>query len=203
LLELTIAMTLMATIVTAVALSTQTASDSYQSEGVRSSVDTRAHNQLELIARELAEAERATLAPDPLPALASSSITYRTSTGYAGGGPTFGPWMRFALELEPGEIDDGLDNNGNGLADERVLIWTRNVGAADEQRIVRTHGITRLAEGELQNGVDDNGNGLSDEPGLVFSIDRDVLSIQLTLRQRDSQGRTFIRTARTATRVRN
>lgn len=203
LIEVTIAISLLATIVMAVALSTQSASDTYQTEGLRATVDTRAHHVLDLVARELAEAERGTLTPDPLPALAGSTLTYRKSTGFAAGGATFGPWMRFALELEPGEVVDGLDNNGNGLADERMVAWTRNVGAFDEQRVVIAHRIPALLEGEVANGADDNGNGLDDEPGLVFSIDRDVLTVQLSVTQRDSQGRTFTKTVRTSTRVRN
>lgn len=203
LIEATIALSLTATVIAAVALSAQSASDTYQTEGVRAAVDTRAHHVLEQLVRELAEAERATLAPDPLPALATSTLTYRKSTGFAAGAATFGPWMRVELQLEAGEVLDGLDNNGNGLADERALVWTRNVGEADEQVVVLAHRISSLLEGELPNGADDNQNGLDDEPGLVFSIDRDVLTIQLSVAQRDSQGRTFTKTVRTSTRIRN
>jgi hypothetical protein len=203
LIEVAIALTLTATIVMAVAISAQSASRSYQGEGLRSTVDTQAHRALDFVTRELAEAERATLNPFPDPALASDSLTYRKSLGFADGAALWGPWMQLSTQLEAGEIDDGLDNNRNGLADERVLVWTERLGQADQRQTIRVHAIAELAEGELANGMDDDGDGLDDEPGLVFSIDRDVLTVQLTLARRDAQGRTVTKSVLTAVRVRN
>jgi hypothetical protein len=107
------------------------------------------------------------------------------------------------LELETGEQDNGLDDNGNGLVDEGVIVWTENPGLVDERRVIRSHWVREYLEGELPNGLDDNGNGLRDERGLCFSIEGDVLTIRITLERRDDDGRIHTKTVQTSVRVRN
>ena len=91
------------------------------------------------------------------------------STGLAS---RLGPWLtqgqRFEFVYDPDEVDDGQDNNGNGLIDEGRIVWTRNVGAPDERSVVLCHQVREYLEGEVPNGLDDNGNGLVDEKGLSF-----------------------------------
>jgi len=49
-------------------------------------------------------------------------------------------------------------------------VLTRNVGAANEQRVIVCENVREYLQGESSNNVDDNGNAVIDEHG--FSIQR-------------------------------
>lgn len=110
---------------------------------------------------------------------------------------------RFAFEYAPGEVDDGIDNNGNGVADEGLLVMDRAWGLAGQKRVVLCRWVREYAEGETGNGDDDDGNGLADDRGLRFSRVGDVLSISLTLERPDSDSRPLVRTVTTSIWMRN
>jgi hypothetical protein len=86
-----------------------------------------------------------------------------------------------SLELDTGEIDNGLDDDGDGLIDERRLVLTRNVGGPNTITTVLCNGIPELAEGEVANGLDDNGNGVVDEAGFNVRKVGDLLTVRLTV----------------------
>lgn len=141
-------------------------------------------------------------APLPVAPLSAEGIEYRKSTGVVNGTVVWTAPHRIELQLEQGELDDGLDNNGNGLVDERVVVWTRELDGV-EQRTVLCHGVRELLEGEVENGLDDNGNGLIDEAGLCFEPVGERLLIRLSLERLDAAGRPFTRTLETQVRPRN
>ena len=138
-----------------------------------------------------------------VPAAGTSVVTFQQVTGFAGGAAVLGNQHTLAFQLETGEVADGLDNNGNGSIDEGQVVWTQNVGQPDQQSVTLCHGVSALLQGEVANLADDNGNGLIDEPGLVFSLDGNVLVIQLSLEALDPDGRLVVKSARTAVRIRN
>ena len=124
--------------------------------------------------------------------------------GYEAGAPILGAPTRFTLELSPSEIDNGLDDDGNGLIDERLLVRITNPGDPDEQRSVLARGVRALLEGEVDNGLDDNGNGLADEAGFALDMDGGVLSVRLSLEIVDPEGGdNIIRTLETSLTLRN
>ncbi len=55
-----------------------------------------------------------------------TSITFRRNAGYAAGAVQLGNTITWQTELFGGELDDGLDNNANGLVDERQLVQIDN-----------------------------------------------------------------------------
>jgi len=176
------------------------ATGAYDEAQSRAWVDSQAHKTLDFAARQFLDAGAGEFVPaDPL---GESDISYRRPVSYLGGVLNFGPLMGFQLELEDQEIDDGIDNNGNGLVDERVLVWLQDVGP-NQTRSVRSHYVRELLEGELPNGVDDNGNGLADEPGFHVALQGDVLTVRLTIERFDADNRLLTKTVETSVNIRN
>ena len=50
------------------------------------------------------------------------SLQFTTNAGCDGTGPLAGPVVRYEIRLAPGEVANGADDNGNGLADEGALV---------------------------------------------------------------------------------
>jgi hypothetical protein len=170
-------------------------------------LESRVHLALDRMARELGSAGRGSLFPNPQPVpgvqgLGTPTLDFQACLGAAGGIPLFGPIQRIALELEPSELDNGLDDDTDGLVDECLIAWTTDLGGPSQRRAVLATGVSELLQGEIVNGADDNGNGLTDEPGLVFDADGDRLILRLTL-QRTNEGRVSVRTSETSILLRN
>lgn len=85
---------------------------------------------------------------------------------------------RLALEIQVGEPDNGFDDDGDGLIDERSLVWTRTTGI---RTVLCTDVAETLAGEAAGNGLDDNGNGLIDEAGFCATLDGDDVIVRLTL----------------------
>jgi prepilin-type N-terminal cleavage/methylation domain-containing protein len=147
---------------------------------------TRARAALERIVRELRDSGPSTFSTLPAAPLGASSLTFQRAIGYAGGAVVYGPQERIAWRLSPGEVDDGADDDGDGLVDEGQVVFIRNPGTAEEQAVVLCDGVAEYGEGETANGLDDNLNGLIDERGLSFDLDATgkVLTVRLTLARR-------------------
>lgn len=201
LVEMLVSMTVLAVVVGSVLFSLSRASGVYGETQTRDILNANAHRALEFVARQFMDAGRGEFVPlDPD---CASDITYRRADGYDGAATTFGPVMRFAFQLDEEELDDGLDNNQNGLVDEGVILWVEDVGGPNERGVVRARGVSRLTEGELPNGVDDNGNGVADEAGFHFEIAGDVLTVRVTMERLDASGRLLTKTVQTSVNVRN
>jgi hypothetical protein len=168
----------------------------------RQSLEGAARRTLDRLANELVSAGLETLDPDPVTPWGSSTLTFQTIEGFDGE-IVWGTPSAFGLALEEGELDNGKDDNGNGLVDERALVYTRDPGGASELATLWVHGVRELGEGELDNGEDDNGNGLEDEEGLSFVHTGGRLLIRLTLEELDTEGNSLVRTVETSVRLRN
>jgi hypothetical protein len=146
--------------------------------------------------------ERERIVGIPAAGFGATTLQFHVASGWAGN-TIWAPDESVFWELERGELDDGRDNNGNGLADEGVVVWVQNLVLPDERRVVLVSGVAEIAEGETFNGLDDNGDGLIDEAGLSFSVEGDVVTVGLTLQTLDRDKRVLSRSARTAVAVRN
>jgi hypothetical protein len=113
------------------------------------------------------------------------------------------PTATIGFEYDPGEVDDGVDNNGNGLIDEGQVVLTRGVGTGNAVRSVLVDGVAELLEGEVLNADDDNGNLMDDETGFCLQRIGSVLTIRLTLEDKAEDGTVTRRTMETSIRMRN
>jgi hypothetical protein len=203
LVEVTIAATILALVLISVT-TLATASDRAADTGTAAALlGDRSADAMERLFVELRTAELESLTPDPLPDLAVDELTYRTAIGFEDNEVIWSTDRRLGFEYAAGEEDNGLDDNGNGLVDEGVVVLTEDVGGPEERERILTRRVRERVEGEEDNGLDDNGNGLVDERGFYVERVGETLILRLSLERRDSQGRVLSRIAQTATRLRN
>lgn len=175
---------------------------------IATELETQARDVVDRIAEELVSARTTGLNPSPTGQFGSSTLTYQKCTGYAGGVAVFGTNQRIRWLIEPTEINNGIDDDRDGLIDEGMVEFTRDLGAGT-QRIVRwARQVREYLARENPNVVDDNANGLIDEQGLSFSLTGRILTIRLTLqgigpKGDGAKGRILTRTVETSVRLRN
>jgi type II secretory pathway pseudopilin PulG len=107
---------------------------------------------LECVAQELERAGPGACLPD-------GASDVRTST--------------LALQLAQGETANGLDDNGDGLVDERRLVLTRGLGTAHPTTIDLCSGIPEF--------VADGRRGAEREKGFWIHRDGNLLTVHLTV----------------------
>lgn len=166
-----------------------------------SNAETRVRRALDRTAFELLSAGASELQPDPDGDFGTSDLVFRKAVGLAGTTPLWGTPLTLAFEYAPGELNDGVDNDGNGLVDDGVLVLTRDAGP-NERRTVLCSGVAEMLEGEVANGADDNGNGVTDEAGFNVHRVGDVLWLRLSVEEPIETG-TLVRTLETSVRLRN
>jgi len=182
LIELAISVAMMGVVLGSVSMFQLRSQEHTDSMLVSEKVETQARRTLTRIVDELRGVGTGFLVPDPTGSLGTSTLVFQRPVDVTNAGVVvWGAPSRLELELEPLETNDGVDEDGDALVDERRLVMTRGIGTASERSVVLCTGIAELADGELGNGGDDNGNGLVDEAG--FSIRRvgDLLTIRLTV----------------------
>lgn len=149
-------------------------------------LEDRAQLVLERIARAVMSSDRDTLNPSTASPLSTDDLQYRVHLG-----------------IEDGEVV-WSDPETIGLEDlENSVYWSRQPEAGPEKRVVWTNLVRPFLEGETPNGMDDNGNGLIDEKGLSFVVDRNAITIRLTLDRMTPSGRTITSTVQTTVTCRN
>jgi prepilin-type N-terminal cleavage/methylation domain-containing protein len=134
----------------------------------------------------------------------SSDLTYDRVVGWdeVGGVPAT-VVEQIVLEPSPTDPDNGLDDDGDGTIDDCVVVWIRDPGGANERQVI-CRGVPELLAGEIAgNGLDDNGNGLLDERGLAFDFFGSGLRVQLSVVERDKEGRALLRTVQRSVWFRN
>ncbi len=203
LVEMSIVVALLGIVISALMTIGVTSDRTYRTGTMAAHLEAQVENALARVVAELQVARRTSLAPDPIPGLGASSIEYVRPIGIVNGIVQWSTTRRLAIELEPGELQNGRDDNGNGLVDEKRLVLTEDVGGPSEHKYVITRWVRNLAAGEIANGADDNGNGLVDEPGFVVERFDETLVVRLTLERLDGDGRLRTRTAETSVRMRN
>ena len=203
LVEIMFVLVILGVVLISIAFVSEANARAYGTGAVRAHLEDQAVATVERLAVELSIAGRDTLAPDPAAPVGADSINYLQATGMNGYVVVWRELRRLSFEYEIGELDDGLDNNGNGLVDEGCVVLTEDVGGPNERRHVLTHWVSEYLEGEQGNGLDDNANGLSDEHGFVVERVGETLILRLTLQRPDAGPRLLTRTVRTSTRMRN
>lgn len=208
--ELLIAALIMTTVFGAIGMTVLTGSKSYEQGIAKAEVDGQARRLVGLVANEFLNASRLSCLPGLAPFSGAVQddgfiqYDYRQMVGAAGGNAQLSPiTRRVRLAYATGEIDDGIDNNANGLIDECRVMLTLDTAAGPE---IAIGGFVReYLQGEGPSDVDDNGNGLIDERGLCMLIDptTNTMMVRLTIERLTSQGRLITSTAETAVRIRN
>ncbi|NOT31157.1 MAG: hypothetical protein HOP15_11975 [Planctomycetes bacterium] len=200
LVEALIAVSFLVVMFMAVAQVSSRASDAFDEGSAEHALSTGTHRALERLTHALEFANGT--GNTPMYPAENDAVTFDTNPSFEGGAAHWTS-VNLLAELESEELDDGLDNDGDGLVDERRVVQIENLGAPEERRIVLASGVAELLEGELANLADDNGNGLIDEAGLSFSCEGEVIFVRLTCQRRDEGGRLLVKTAETAVRPYN
>lgn len=186
LVEAMIAIVLLGIVVTKLTIVIDQARDSYGQESARMAIEDRALYVLDQVAYAVMSADRDSLLPDPSLPTFTSRLQFQVSMG-----------------VEDGEIVLG-DPEVIALTDEgSSLYWAQNEGEENERLVTWANNVSELLGEELLNGADDNGNGLLDESGLNFVIDRNSVTIRLTLAGEDSRGKPIRHTVQTTVTCRN
>jgi hypothetical protein len=166
-----------------------------------SDAEARVRRALDRAVFELLSAGASELLPDPSGEFGTGDLQFRKAIGLNGTVPQWGPTISLAREYATEELDDDVDNDGNGLVDDGVLVLTRDVGG-DERRVILCRGVRELLEGEVADGDDDNGNGVRDEAGFNVHRVGQVLFVRLSVEEALESG-TIVRTLETSVRLRN
>jgi hypothetical protein len=203
LLELMIATSILTVIAGGIYALFSTGLDTYRIGMTTADVERRTVQVLESIADELANAGQEVVHPRPDHPSASSRVSLQHNVGFADGKIQWSAPTVIALRADPTDPDDGKDNNGNGLIDEKIIVRRIRAGTPTEETQVLTRWVREYLEGEIPNGKDDNGNGLVDEPGLSFDVIGQVWTVRLTLERHDTKGRLVTHTVQTAVKLRN
>ena len=203
LIELSIAMVLFAIVLGSLAMVSRTSDRMFRTGTVISHLESQVKIATDRFVRELRIAGVDTIDPDPAPGVGGSDIRYVQAVVGEFGEVEWTPIRRLFLEYESGEVNDGIDNNGNGLVDEGRVVLVDDFGGANERRLVLTRWVSEFLEGEIENGVDDNGNGLVDERGFTVERVGESFVVRLTLQRMVNGGRLQTRTGRTSTKPRN
>jgi hypothetical protein len=201
LVEAIVAGSLMVLLLSSAVLAARGGMGAFRATQDTSGAETRVRRALDRVVFELLSAGASELLPNPAGDFGTDSLQFRKPIGLAGTAPVWGPILSLAFEYAPGELDDGLDNDGNGLVDDGQLVLTRDVGG-DEHRVVLCRNVAELLEGEIANGDDDNGNGVRDEGGFNVHRVGEVLFVRLSVLEAMDTG-TITRTLETSVRLRN
>ncbi len=188
LLELMIALVLFGLIGANVFMAMGSSTAAYQAGTARSDIEFQADQTLDRIALAIMGSAKDTLfSPTEFPA-AHSQLFFQRSLGYQVASSSKVLGEQESVSLEPGTTQ---------------VTWKEKPGLPDEKRIVWTNNARAFLAGEVSNGLDDNGNGLVDERGLAFSIDGDLVTIQLTLEKVLENGSVLPYTVQTQVKCRN
>jgi type II secretory pathway pseudopilin PulG len=203
LLEVTISAVVVLIVVTGAYAVLFTGVDAYATGTSIAEVEKHAVRALDEIAKDVATAGGGNLFPVASAPASSDTIYLQRNCGYTAGAVVWGPTVCIRLQEDPEDPDDGVDNNGNGVIDERRVVRIENVGEANERTVVVTRWVREYLEGEVPNGVDDNGNGLVDERGLAIECSGSSWTLRLTIERPDTNGNLRTRTVETTVTPRN
>jgi prepilin-type N-terminal cleavage/methylation domain-containing protein len=199
LLEALIGVVIMAVVLGAGIVALDSGQRSFQQTVSKGIVNTDANRALNRIVKALTGARRTTL----LITAEREAVSFQSAEAWDAGMAVWTDDVELRLEYEAGELDNGLDDDDDGLVDECQVVLTRNVGQPDEQVVILVKGVREFLEGEEPDGDDDNGNLLEDERGLCFERQGDALVIRLTLERVHPEAGTNIRTLETVVALRN
>ena len=201
--EMMIGVVILTIIAGTIAVVSKTGTGTFRSSVANESVNGKLRRAIQRIAKELSGSATSTLVPTPFAPLGSSSLTFQQATGYENGAAVWGPSVQFQFEYAPQELDNGVDDDGNGLIDEGILVRIENPGAANESRTLICTGVSEYALDEIPNGLDDNGDGFVDERGVAFALDGDALTVRITIEHMGLEQEVLQQSSETTVLLRN
>jgi prepilin-type N-terminal cleavage/methylation domain-containing protein len=192
--ELLISLTLIAVMMGGLMIVSGSITSTVRAGTASAALEVEGEMAIKKVVEVMREATSDTVTPRPVSPFSASLVTFQRADSWSVKGFSWLPVERLRMELRPGEFDNGADDDGNGLVDERRVTWITDPGAPGQRTVTICHWVSELLEGELPNGADDNGNGLRDEAGLCFAFEDDAAIVRLTLQRRDPDGRLLTRT---------
>jgi len=207
-LELLIAVAIMAVLTGVIGMISSRGVALMRTSSANNEIESRAARALDRVVREMLSVSSSSLAPDlvtpPMtPTVWSENLAFQDAIDWQAGALILGPARRITLQYAQGELDNGIDDNGDGLIDEGSVVLIDNEGQPDQVTRVLVSGVSELLAGETANGLDDNGNGLVDERGFCFDLSNDVLNVSLSLQRLGPDGNLIVRTHRDSLRLHN
>lgn len=185
LVELAVSVVILALIAGSIAIVTKQTSSAYNTVSSTIHQDVKARRSM----RKIRSILSGTGVNEIVPPLAAGTWTDRVSfqpvIGYDVGGAIRGPLQELRPQSPANDPVDGIDNDGDGLVDERHLVWIRDLAAPAIRPMVVCRNVAVNLRGELNNAADDNGNGLIDEPGACFTIQDGIVRFFLTTESSD------------------
>lgn len=180
----------------------------FQTSSVNAEINARAGRAIDRVMRELLSSGIGTLQPDLTtppgnPTVWSETLDYQAADDWVGGVVVWGTPRQLSLEYAEGELDNGIDDNGDGLVDEGALVLIEDPGGPGEKRVVLVNGVSELLEGEVQNASDDNGNGLEDERGFCVDLAGGFLTVRLSIERLGADGAVLVRTQQDSILLKN
>jgi len=176
LLEVVIASAILAMLTSLLYVTLKSSTDGYTAGSLQAGLNAQSRNLLEDMSWDLADAGVGTLSPAF--ASGSTTLTFQRNVGYSSGAIAFGSSITYAFAYEPGESDNGLDDNGDGRIDEGRLIRTEN-------------GDSVVVSRDLS------------ENGILFTQTGNTVRVQLTLEKPDDRGGVVRYARETTIQVRN
>ncbi|MFT5050183.1 MAG: prepilin-type N-terminal cleavage/methylation domain-containing protein [Chlamydiales bacterium] len=149
-------------------------------------LEDHARRVLRRIGYEIMGSNRDSLIPVSNAPLSSDDLLYQVNLGIHDGEVVWSDQEEVALQELEGQIS-----------------WSESPGTPEERRVIWTSLVAPYLEGEIPNGMDDNGNGLIDERGLSFVIDRNSVTVRLTLERQLPGGGVVTQTVQTTVTCRN
>lgn len=185
LIEVMIAVAILALIAVNISMVLKTSSSAYKSGVFASTLEDQFNQTLDRITLALMSSSVDELNPLLDKGLHTSEIEYVVSLG-----------------MEDGEVVLSDPEKIAFLPDEGTVVWTENPDGGG-RTVVWAKGVPIAYDGELINGVDDNANGLVDEAGLSFEREGSRVNVLLTLQRRDSNGVLYVQRQTTTVTCRN
>jgi prepilin-type N-terminal cleavage/methylation domain-containing protein len=204
LIEIAISMGILGLVLSSIVGMLDSSRKGFNQGSVTALVQNDVRRAIDRVAVELENAGLGTLLPNPI-GVAADDLVFQIATGVnpADGTILFGPSTRLRFVFEPGELVNGLDDDGDGLIDEGCVVLTRNYFQANELNVTLARRIPLLLEGETANGADDNGNGFADERGFCVTLEGDLLRLRLSMMRAAPDGTPVIATVETALQLKN
>ncbi len=173
LLELVIALAILALVSVNVTLVTRTGSQAVRSGAFWQTLNDEADQTLDRISLALMASDASNLYPIAISPLYTNAVSYKVSLGVEDGQPVESPPESISWEE---------------LEDRGRIQWRENPGLPEERGVTWSNWVPSFFDGETFNGSDDNGNALVDESGLAFDMEGDLVNIHLTIERPNPDG---------------
>ena len=210
LVELMVTIAILTVIISAIYAVLISSTKAYRTGVAKGKMEDDARLMVERIASLLTEASLATVdgnsalggIQQPIAPAGSSEISFQPSQGTDGNGNlVLGNLQGVFWQMDAGESDNGIDDDGDGLIDEGQVFFgdAITISTADWG-----YNVAEFLEGETAGDlIDNNGNGLVDERGLSFQLSGSAVIVRMTIQTTDDNGALMQATVQTTVVIRN